>query len=1196
MSKIQWEYNLVERPFCEQLQTMGWSWIEGDVDVAELTERDNFREVLLKNRLKDALRRINLRDGQQWLDETRVGKAIDDLERADGHRLMEINQAATELLLKGTVVDGLKDWVNGRPQPIRYIDFDHPENNDFLVINQFKVELTSGRGHVIPDAVLFVNGIPIVVAEFKSPGIENPMHEAINQLLRYSNQRRELFPTLYTDNEGVEKLFHTNQLLIASNFFEARAATIGAPPEAYLEWSDTSPVPMGKVAEELGIIPVNADLEEAESNAPALIANPESAHLPAQMVKTGLVKFFVEAKNELLAVGPEQSERVGVPLFFRETERRPEALRGPQGTALQSQQVLAAGMLRPAHLLDLIHNFTAFQQVDGKTRKIVARYQQFRAIQKATLRLQEGRTISQGASRDERGGIIWHTQGSGKSLSMVFLVRKMRTLERLKRYKIVAITDRTDLEGQLRETARLSSEAVRPTDQERNSRESPTALTQRILSETTPDIVFAMLQKYQDVDRKAKNDEKVAMTIFRKEKKPGKDEPVVEKEVTFEESIRFEDFPVLNESEEILALVDEAHRGHTRTLHRNLRRAMPNAAIIGFTGTPILSKEKTETREIFGDFIDKYLLQDAELDGATVPILYEGRTADGIVKDATSLDQLFEDMFRSYTDAELAIIKAKYGTAGDILEAPLLIEEKAKNMLRHYVSVVLPEGHKAQVVATSRRAAVLYREKLLAARNELVGDIKNVPAAILALPDHEIEQLDQQTRFLVRANAFLPLISALDMAVAISKDHNDPESWWDWSKKEKQDEYTKRFKRRLAAERTEKTDPLALMIVNNMLLTGFDAPIEQVMYLDRKIVAHDLLQAIARVNRTCGRKKCGYVVDYIGVARHLNEALKDYDGEDTTGVLIDINVELPKLIDRRNRAVAVFTGRGVKDLLSEVEACVDLLADLKIRAEFINKLRMFYETLNIMEHRPEVPNDVFRDAKLLGFINKVAANLYRDPALNLLGVAEKVKALIDAHISARGVDPKIPPTTITDAEFEKVLQAQSSSRARAAQMQHAARYHIIGFTNQNPVFARKMSEKLEEILKRFKDDWDALERELRKFIDELRLGDRNDFPGLDPRAQVPFVRLILETFSEGRELNDGQRTIAISTALDVVERIRNEIGVVGFWRNPDYRELLTKRLVRDLDDCGVCPPGKERDIAQRLVALAKQNHEDLVRK
>ncbi len=428
-----------------------------------------------------------------------------------------------------------------------------------------------------------------------------------------------------------------------------------------------------------------------------------------------------------------------------------------------------------------------------------------------------------------------------------------------------------------------------------------------------------------------------------------------------------------------------------------------------------------------------------------------------------------------------------------------------------------------------------------------------------------------------------------------SSDHNDPESWWEWTDKAKQEDQVKRFKRLLALERTDRTDPLAILVVNNVLLTGFDAPVEQVLYLDRKIVAHDLMQAIARVNRTCGPKRCGYVVDYIGVARHLREALKEYDGEDIEGTLIDINVELPKLLDRRARAVAIFADRGITDLQGQVDVCVQVLKDLKIRANFINKLRMFYETLNILEHRPEVSGDVFRDAKLLGFINKVASNLYRDPALNLLGVAEKVKALINAHISARGVDPKIPPTSITDEEFEKVLQAQTNSRARAAQMQHAARYHIIGFSQQNPAYARKMSEKLEEILQRFTDDWDAMERELRKFIEELRQGDRNEFPDLDPRAQVPFVGLLLEEYGKGRQLTDAQQSTAIATTLDIVERIRQEIRKVGFWKNPAMRELLTRALVRDLDEACLCQPGTARDPAQRLVASAKENHENLTR-
>lgn len=1175
MSKIRWEYDLAERPFCEQLKAMGWQWIEGDTDVPDFTERQNFREVLLKGRLAAALRRLNLRNGQPWLDDDRIRRIAEKLEKAEGHRLIEINESATKLLLKGTEIDGLPDWNFGRNQPVRFIDFENATNNDFLVINQFKVELTSGRGHVIPDSVLFVNGIPVGVAEFKSPGIENPLQEAVNQLLRYSNQRREVWPTLYTDNEGMERLFHTNQLLIASDFFEARAATIGAPPEAYLEWADTSPVPLSTVAQELGVL--SRSVDEAE------------------------------AAQELAAVGPEKGDRVGIPLFFRKPEQRPEAMRS-QGATLHSQQILTAGMLRPAHLLDLIRNFTLFQQVDGKTRKVVARYQQFRAIHKAVTTLAEGRTKAQGAERDERGGIVWHTQGSGKSLSMVFLVRKMRMMARLNRFKVVVVTDRTDLQDQLGATAQLSGEAVRPTEADLKSRESPTALTQRLLSERTPDIVMAMLQKYQPVGAKPnpksltvlpqageKPADKVAMTIVRKEKRPGKDELVIEKLVTFTENIRFEEFPELNKSEEILVLVDEAHRSHTRTLHRNLRKALPNAAIIGFTGTPILSHDKKETREIFGNFIDKYILQDAELDGATVPILYEGRTADGIVKDAPSLDAVFEDMFRDYMPEELAVIKAKYATEGDVMEAPMLIEQKARDLIRHFSSVVLPEGYKAQVVAASRQACITYLDKLAQARNELVAELEAVPGATLELPDDEIDKLDARTRFLVRLHTELPKLRALEIAAVFSGNHNDPESWWDWADKEKQEDFIKRFKRKFAIAKTEKTDPLSILVVMNMLLTGFDAPVEQVLYLDRKLVAHDLLQAIARVNRTSGQKKCGYIVDYVGVARHLNEALIEYDSEDVQGALIDISSELPKLLDCRARAVAVFTDRGITDLQGQVDACVQLLEDLKIRADFINKLRSFYEMLGLLEHRPEVPGDVFRDAKLLGFINKVAANLYRDPALNLFGVAEKVKSLINAHVSARGVDPKIPPTAITDADFEKVLQAQGGSRARAAQMQHAARYHIIGFSNQNPAYARKMSERLEEILQRFKDDWDALERELRKLIDELRQGDRNDFPDLDAKVQVPFVRLVLEECSKGRELTAEQREQAIKVTLDVVERTRQEVCKVGFWKNDAMRELLTKAVVRDLNHAKVCRPGGERDLAQRLVALARENHSNLTR-
>ena len=1158
MSAIQWEYDLVERPFCEQLRGMGWQWIEGDTQVPEFTERGSFREVWLRGRLAEALRRINLRNGVPWLDEARIDKAIRDLEQAGGLTLMESNQAVTELLLKGTVVDGLPDWNHGRQQPVRYIDFGNWRNNDFLVINQFKVGLGSGRGHVIPDAVMFVNGLPLVVSEFKSPGIETPIQQAIDQLLRYSNQRRELFPTHPAENEGVERLFHTNQLLIASDFFEARVATVGAPPEAYLEWADSSPVPLSTVAEEAGLIALPDTLDDA-------------------------ARLLVET-------GPEQGERPGTPLFFREGDDKPAFA----AKSLHSQQILVAGMLRPEHLLDLVRNFILFQQVRGRTRKVVARYQQFRAVHSAINRLRTGRSRLQGSERDERGGLIWHTQGSGKSLTMVFLIRKMRTIPELMAFKIVVVTDRSDLQKQIGATARLTGEAVRPTDADLRTSESPTELTHRLLAAPTPDIVLAMLQKYQNHDSDDDKDS-VAMTIVRKEKKPGKDAAITEKEVTFTESLKAADFPMLNDSGEILVLVDEAHRGHTRALRRNLLKALPNAAGIGFTGTPILGKEKRETREIFGEYLDQYLLRDAELDGATVPILYEGRTADGLVEQADQLDKVFEDMFRGYTERELSIIKAKYATDGDVMEAPLLIERKARDMLRHYASVVLPEGFKAQVVATSRRAVTVYLEKLAKARNELVAELESLNPGMFTLPESELEKLDEGTRFLLSVHPQLSRIRTMEFGAAFSGDHNDPESWRDWTDKDKQEVLIDRFKRAWGETPTDKTDPLSILVVMNMLLTGFDAPVEQVLYLDRKIIANDLLQAIARVNRTCGRKRCGYVVDYIGVAKHLAQALEGYDAEDTTGAMMDIAKELPALLDLRAKAVAVFTSRGVTDLKAEVQRCVELLEDLRVRADFINKVRRFYQKLGELEHRPEVPPDVFRDAKLLGFINKVAANLYRDPALNLLGVAERVKALIDAHISARGIDPKIPPVAITDADFEKILANEKDAKGRAAQMKHAARFHIVQFSSRNPQFAKKMSERLEEILKRFKDDWDALERELRELVDRLRDGDRADFPDLDADAQVPFVRLVVDECDPSAQWSEERRQAALTATLDMVERIRQELRKVGFWKNKDMREILTRALKRDLDAAGLAGGAAGRELAQKMVELARENHEALTR-
>ena len=399
---------------------------------------------------------------------------------------MEANREATELLLGGVQVEGLPDWDGGRGQTIHFVDWQHPENNTFTAVNQFRVDCPGGqaKASIRPDITLFVNGIPLVVVECKPPTHATPMAEAIDQLRRYHNARKNSGET--EESEGNERLFYTNQFLIATSYDEARVGTIGAGVRHYLEWKDTAPVPLADVQKELG-----------------------KSHL-------------------------------------------------------SSQNTLVAGMLRRSHLLDIIRHFTLYQQVSGKTVKIVGRYQQFRAVQYAVDRLQHGKTRQEDGEHDRRGGIVWHTQGSGKSLTMVFLVRKMRSIPALRRFKIVVVTDRKDLERQLSETATLTGETV---ERARNVRQ-----VKRKLSRKGPGIVFAMIQKYQDrdLDQLTPGDE-------------------------------VGDLGLLNDDEAILVMVDEAHRSHSNSLHANLLQALPNCARIGFTGTPIIMGAKKRTHEILAN-------------------------------------------------------------------------------------------------------------------------------------------------------------------------------------------------------------------------------------------------------------------------------------------------------------------------------------------------------------------------------------------------------------------------------------------------------------------------------------------------------------------------------------------------------------------------------------------------------------------
>jgi len=1081
------EYLKVEQPFLEQLELMGWEAIEGDRDIPEFTERENFRDVLLKDRLREAIHRINLDDnGDTWLDTARIQTAISALERLGARSLIEANQKATYLLTQGTVVEGLPEMQGGRNKTIHYIDYADPDNNDFLAMSQFRVNTPGDERYILPDIVLFVNGIPIGVVECKNPTITQPIDSAITDLHKYSNQRD------YIDaNEGAEKLFWYNQVMIATCFDIAKSGSLTGRNEHYVEWKDTTPIPL-------------------------------------------------EHTTRLLAKAH-----------------------------LSSQEILIAGMLNQQNLIDLLDHFIVFDQRSGQTVKILARYQQFRAVHETIQRLREKPSRVEDGSTDQRGGIIWHTQGSGKSLSMVFLVKKLRSLADLRRMKVVVVTDRIDLEDQLSETAELSGESITVVDSKED--------LQTTLRQQGPDMVFALIQKYQE-DDEGTYQGYAARPPLRK---------VADRGIPDDED---DFYPELNDSEDIIILVDEAHRSHNSVLHANLMRALPNAAKVGFTGTPILMANKKKTHQIFGPFIDTYTIEQAVKDGVTVPIMYEGRMDRGAVRDGRTLDALFEDAFGEYSEEKREAIKQRTAQKRQVLEAEELIRAKSDDMLRHYIATVLPNGYKAQVVGTSRKAAVRYQKYLTEARDRIIGQIEALDPALLELTTEQRESLDGQTQFLLNAKKHLKTIKRLEFAAVISADEKkDPDSWAQWSNRSQIDNHIARFKDPLVHEDEAKQDGLAMLCVNSMLLTGFDAPVEQAMYLDRALHSHDLLQAIARVNRRYEDKSHGLVVDYYNVAQSLQEAMEVYSADDVKGALIDIEDELPRLDDRYRKLLAVFHSRGIEDIYEEEEDCVLLLEDEKIRAEFEVRYRRFVESLDVVMPRPEAL-PYHQDAKQLGTIRKRAANLYRDEQLSVRDVEEKVAQLIDDHLISQGIDPKIPPVSILAEDFEQVVAQHTSPRAKASEMEHALRYHINKRYNEDPIRYQQLSERLEEILRRFEEDWDGQIEAFGELQEDVKQGRQRDETNLDPQSEAPFYDRLKDEVYDEQEISQEEITELADITSDLVEHIKEEIQRVDFWRSPVAQNDLRNWIVQYLDRYDILPLDQLEATADKLVDLARHRH------
>ena len=1001
------ELHKVEIPAIEQLEQLGWTYIHGAKLTPEAGARAYLRDVVLVEQLNAAIKRIN-----PWITDENLKKVSREITHPNFVGLMEYNHAIYQTLVNYQSVE--QDLGKGRKgQTVKIIDFDNLDNNEFICTNQFKVE--GANQNIIPDIVCFVNGLPLAIIECKSPYITSPMSEGINQLRRYANLRHP------HDDEGAEKLFWYNQLMVSSCRDQAKVGTISSNSQHYGDWKDAYPFTDKELDDESG------------------------------------------------------------------------------GDNVTAQQRLLAGMFNKESFLDLLQNFVLYETVDGRLIKKVARYQQFRAVNKVIERLKTGK------DRKEKSGIIWHTQGSGKSLTMVMLAVKMRRDSILKQYKLVFITDRTQLDEQL-------SATFRDAQGETVYNASSVAKLRELLKKDSSDLVTAMVQKFQEAEKEAADGDL---------------------------SKAFTD---LNPSEKIIVLADEAHRTQFGGLAMVINAALPNAPKIGFTGTPLLKTQKMG--QAFGGYIDQYKINEAVDDGATVRLLYEGRE---VITDvsATSLDKLFEEYFSDYTKEEQREIKRKYGVERAVREAPARIRWVCLDLLKHYREHIQPDGFKAMIVTGSRHAATLYKKTL----DEL------------GAPPSE---------------------------VIISGDHNDEAYLAQHTDKVKQKKAIDDFPKPLSE------NPTAFLIVKDMLLTGFDAPIAQVMYIDRKLQDHTLMQAIARVNRTYKGKTCGFVVDYYGLSQYLTDAFELFTSDDVDGTIASLKDEIPKLKATHTVAMSFF-----KDVLingkpsTDVDDYVLALKDEDIRAQFEMAFKRFAKQMNVILP-DQAASPFIRDLTFLGKVLNAARVRYREEGLDLSGVGEKVRQLVDEHIISTGVDPKIPPVDLLAANFKEKLKEVKSTESKASEVESAIKHHITVNLEEDPEYYKSLSLRLRDIIVKNAGNWERQLELLLDMVDNIDVEHQKAAQDIGlSETEYAFYNIltaevaIVAESNGGYVVDDSVMDEVKTTTQTLVNKFDEATEIVDFFNKQDEVKRMKKEIKRAIIDQSFGESSLVKVVQERFMELGK---------
>lgn len=735
--------------------------------------------------------------------------------------------------------------------------------------------------------------------------------------------------------DGIRALYVYSTLLLATNVNDVSYATTATPKKFWNKWVEQF---VDKTAEELYRYKLSEKVNQR-------IYSSESSY----------------------SMAAEEGEQYGLPKI-------PSV-----------QDAYLYNLCRPERLLQLMYRFTLFD--DGV--KKIARYQQFFAVEKVMERV---RNIEGGK---RRGGVIWHTQGSGKSLTMVLLAQAIILDKSIKNPRIILVTDRTDLDRQITATFKKCQVQVE--------------------NATTGSNLVKLLES---------NHSTIITTIINK----------------FDAAVNRMKAPLTDAN--IFVLIDEGHRSQYGEMGIKMERTLPNACFIAMTGTPLMKKEKSTAARFGGIIKPIYTVDQAVKDGAVVPLLYEGRMVPQKVH-ADSIDRYFERICDWMTDAQRADLKKKFSRADQINQTEQRIYAIAWDISQHFRDNWQGSKFKGQLVAPRKRIAILYKKYL-----DEIGIVSS--EVLITSPDTREGEDD-----------------------AYGDISNAEVAFW----KRMMDEHGTATKyEQNIINRFKNGENPEIIIVVDKLLTGFDEPKNTVLYLDRKLKEHTLLQAIARVNRVCDDKEFGYIIDYYGVFANLNEALdiySDFDEEDVVGIYSNIALEVAKLPQRHSDVWDILkTAKNKQDL----ESLGEILREENIRAEFYDKLTAFAKTLKVslssIDFYKSTPTETINhykeDLAMFLRLRKAVQERYSD-TVNYSQYEGQIQKLIDTHIESGDVEIITNLVNIFDKElFAEEVEKVVGKAAKADTIASRTTKYISEVLDTDPAFFKKFSKMLQETIEEYR--------------------------------------------------------------------------------------------------------------------------------